>query len=182
MPNSPYFSPNNCRYDVRCGAQVASRWWTGRSLPDPARHRRVRRCGGEETSSVEQVHMKKSGLALMVLVILVGCTSATTTVAPVTPPTQPLDTVQWSEPLAFPFRFPQVVEGQRVPDVVLNVTTPWSSGRSSLLTPRPRCPRLITRLDLTGKIAMRAVSLDLAGSRPVPTLSNRCYRLPGAGE
>lgn len=126
--------------------------------------------------------MKNRVFTFIALAALTGCASSPPTVIAPSPAPSPIPTqrtiiVQWTGYGGlFPYRATQFVTPQPSPKIVLNVATPWSSGRHSLLSPRPRCPRPIIRLDATGKVASPAIPLDLAGTRPTPTLSNRCFK------
>ena len=119
----------------------------------------------------------KLGLTFLALATLGGCASSPpTAVAPAPVSAQRTIVVQWTGYRGlFPGRTMQFVAPQKSPEIVLNVATPWSSGRHSLLTPRPRCPKPIIWLDATGKVVRPAIPLDLAGSRPLPTLANQCF-------
>lgn len=128
--------------------------------------------------------MKNRMFTFIALAALTGCAStATTSVAEAPSPAQPQVIVQWTgyESL-FPIRTTRFVTPMKSPDVVLNIASPWSLGRSSLDLLRPRCTRPIIRLDATGKVATRAIPLDVADSRPTTTLSNRCFGPAGVGE
>ena len=121
--------------------------------------------------------MMKLGLTFLAIATLTGCASSPpAAVAPAPVSTQRTIVVQWTGYGGlFPLLPMHFVTPQKSPDIVLNVATPWSSGRHSLLTPRPRCPKPIIRLDATGKVVRPAIPLDLAGSRPLPTLANQCF-------
>lgn len=71
------------------------------------------------------------------------------------------------------------MEAQPAPEIILKASTRRTRGRSSLLSPRPRCPGAVTRLDSSGKVSHVARATDLAGSLPIPTLKSPCFQSPG---
>jgi len=123
--------------------------------------------------------MTKRGLGIVAAIALSGCASASYTSGPeVEPPTERLVVFQWSATNAI-FVVPprQFTLATPAPEVILNVSTPWTRGRTSLLTPRPRCPGAVTRLRSSGKVTRIPAAVDLAGSLPTPTLKVACFRI-----
>lgn len=133
-----------------------------------------------------KVSMKNRVFTFIALAALTGCASSPPAAIAPSPAASPIPIqrtiiFQWGGYGGlFPYRATQFVTPQPSPEIVLNVSTPWSSGRHSLLSPRPRCPRPIIRLDATGKVASPAIPLDLAGARPTPTLNSQCFKLKEA--
>ena len=125
--------------------------------------------------------MTKRGIWILTSVALSGCASAASTAVPPADPSVEREIVfQWGAPQSiFTVQPRQVIEAQEAQEIILNVATAWTSGRSSLLTPWPRCPGSIIRLDSSGKVTRTAAPVDLAGSRLVPTLKHSCFRGSG---
>lgn len=73
-----------------------------------------------------------------------------------------------------PVRTWRFMKPQAPPAIIINVSTPWTRGRSSLLKPAPRCPRSILRLDRSGKTVAPIHPLE-AASRPAPTINSPCF-------
>lgn len=124
---------------------------------------------------------RQASLSLVLLTIL-GCARAVSPTETGPDVTAEREVVfQWSEP-RFVFTVPprQWVEAQPAPEIILNVPTRWTRGRSSLLTPKPRCQASITRLDSSGSVTRVPAPTDLAGSLAVPTLKSACFRSSGS--
>jgi hypothetical protein len=119
--------------------------------------------------------MKKLRLMMIASLGLSACSSA-----PTAEPAPPDVIVQWRTKASFfelqPVHF---VEASRAPEVTLNVDTPWSRGRSSLLSPRATCPSTVIRVRSDGEVE-RGLELPMS-QREVPTLNARCFPI-GASE
>ena len=114
--------------------------------------------------------MKKLRLITIVSLGLPACSSSPTAAEPAPPDV----IVQWRTQASFfepqPIHF---VEASLAPEVILNVDTPWSRGRSSLLSPRATCPSTVIRVRSDGEVE-RGLEMPVS-QRQVPTLNARCF-------
>lgn len=113
--------------------------------------------------------MKKLLLMMIASLGLPACSSS-----PTAEPAPPDVIVEWRTEASFlelqPVHF---VEATPPPEVILNVDTPWSRGRSSLLSPRATCPSTVIRVRSDGEVE-RGIELPMS-QRQVPTLNARCF-------
>lgn len=115
----------------------------------------------------------------LALVAFAACASTPSEVEVVAPEQEHVVVLQWAvhSPLLEPPPL-YFAEAIPVPETVLNISTPSSRGRWTLLGPRADCPSPFIRVGPGGE-AERA--LDLGAGR-VPSLSTHCLSIPASPE